>query len=145
SGPGSPVPTIKAKDFLYPAAQPTSTTLTQDSGAPVINPTTGAVEGVLNNDGTVLSLATVQVPNTLNTCPGEPANQACLTNRWKTAMDAFYGGNKHDLTKLKDITTNTTYQDFGGAQDFLTAALALPKPATSGTPTPTSTNGGLLG
>ena len=144
TGPETPTTTIKASDFLSPTSLPTTTALTEDPGAPVINATTGAVEGVLKSDGTVLPLTTVQVPNTLNTCPGEPVNSACLTNQWKTVMDAYYGGGKHDLTKLKTLVANPAYQDFGGAQDFLTAALALP-PVGKATPTPTSNSNGLLG
>jgi serine/threonine protein phosphatase PrpC len=141
---GTPTPTpTSAGDFLSPTTTPVAATGTAGSiGAPVIDPGTGAVEGLLKSDGTVLSLASVTLPNTPNTCPGNPANQACLTAIWKAAMDAYYGPThalggqtKHDLSKLSALATNAAYGDFGGARDFLNAALALqPKPTPTSTP-----------
>jgi serine/threonine protein phosphatase PrpC len=141
AGPATPQPSVSPGDFLVPS-QPLPTTTPGSPGAPIINEATGAVEGLLKSDGTALPVASVTLPNTINACPGQPAVEACLTNRWKAAMDAYYGASKHDLSKLQALTTDATYQDFQGAQDFLTTARAAISAGNDAvTPTPSTSEG----
>jgi serine/threonine protein phosphatase PrpC len=128
-------------------------------GAPVVDTTTGALVGLVDRTGALDSaigkLSTDTLPGASTACPGLASmpTATCLSAQWRAAMDAYYGNNKHDVTKLETITSDPVYaKDFVGAKDFLSAAQQTQVTAS---PTPASTSpsklsspsnsGGLLG
>src|SRR5262249_54040451 len=133
--------TTQPSNYLWPTAMDepaTSTNLVGSVGAPLVDSATNTVDGLLKSDGSILSLAGVTPPSTADTCPGTPANPACLTAQWKAAIEAaYYKPGKHDLSKLQALAEDPPYNnDFGGAKDFL---MATQHPGGR-TPAPANTN-----